>query len=123
MAKQDDVLTDEIRNLAQHALVSDFWKEFSGLVNKYVAASAGLDEGGATFADQLQEKTSVFGRDDQAESDHHLNIYGSYDNAGNSTCGFDTLKEALLEDQMVNIWVGGTKVFTRQPNSVQWMLA
>jgi hypothetical protein len=119
---QNNPIDDELKQLAKQALKNDFWRTFSSLVNSYVAAAQGLsDDQGVSFVDELNESTSVYQTDVAAPADFNLNIYVEYHTgAGNGSCGYSTLKEALLDDDASVIMVNGIKVFER--NNGQWVL-
>lgn len=62
-------LDHEIKELAALALRNAFWRDFSSLVNTYLAAAEGLQESPDLTATMMGELTSVFGVDSEANSD------------------------------------------------------
>ena len=102
---------EEIKELAALALRNAFWTDFSALVNKYLEASEGLCDLALQEA-QIGELTSVYGRDTKADSDASINIWVKINEY--RTCGCSSLKEALENDEAVEIHLHGTKIFERR---------
>lgn len=103
-------MDQETRELALLALKNAFYTDFSGLVNAYLKAAAGLD--GRDFDAQLCETANVFSRDDTAEGDNRPIIYAT--DAGAWSSGFDTLAQALDYDKAVAVYLQSEKVFERR---------
>lgn len=111
------MIDSELRELAALALRNAFYEAFSGLVNAYLEASEGLIEHQEAL---LGEMTSVFGRDTKAEADVKPNIWT--DRKADSlftSCGHDTLLEALGMNSADRIGLNGKVVFERTGN--EWI--
>jgi hypothetical protein len=103
-------MDEELKQLAALALRNAFWKDFSGLVNKYLEASEGLD------IDQQErlmgEETSVYGRDRKEPFDGFLNIYST--GPTYRDCSHDSVVEALEWSKAHAVFLQGLKVFERR---------
>lgn len=93
----------EVKQLAAQALTNAFWTSFSSLVNAYLVAGEGL---GVNMHERLADKTSLYGRDDEAGV---INVT-IVDGDGRY---FDTLAQALKEGVRY-IRIGPTKVFEKR---------
>lgn len=105
-------IDDETKELAALALRNAFWQDFSGLVNKYVAASADL--GIRSQEAMLGELTSIYGRDQAARIDLDLNIWTQNGPGKFSNTGHDTLLEALQHAPATEVHLCGVKIFERR---------
>lgn len=109
-----DEVNEELRQLAALALRNAFWREFSALVNAYLAAGAGLTEC-QDLEEQLGEVTSVYGRNTQSEGDMRPDIWTKNEpNAFFATTGHDTLLDALRFERAVEVHLNGEKLFERR---------
>lgn len=103
-------MDEELKQLAALALRNAFWKDFSGLVNKYLEASWGLDT--AQQEQMMGEMTSVYGRDYAEPFDGFVNIYST--GPTYRDCGHDSLVEALEYSKAHEVYLQGRKVFERR---------
>lgn len=103
------MMDDETMALARHALANAFYTDFSDLVNKYLKAAEGVDDG--DFDQKLQEMANVFGRDDKALGDFWLTIWTQQ---VRGTCGHQTMTEALEYEPALGVRVQGVRVFERR---------
>ena len=103
-------MDEELKQLAALVLRNAFWKDFSGLVNKYLEASEGL--GIAQQERLMGEMTSVYGRDTKEPFDGFLNIYST--GPTYRDCGHDSVVEALEYGKAHEVFLQGLKVFERR---------
>lgn len=86
-------MDEELKELAALALRNAFWRDFSGLVNKYLQASEGLDIAAQEM--QMGAMTSIYGRDVNETTDVILNIW-TQDGALDGDWWFDTTGHATI---------------------------
>lgn len=104
-------MDEELKQCAALALRNAFWTDFSGLVNKYLEASYGLDVDAQELL--MGEMTSVYGRDPEVKDDDvFLNIYST--GPTYRDCGHDSLVEALEYSKAHEVYLRGEKVFERR---------
>lgn len=108
------MLDEETKELAALALRNAFWLDFSGLVNKYLAASKGIDIDDQKM--QMGEMTSIYGTQGKQDIDLNLNIWTKNLDGGFSTCGHGTLIEALEHAPALEVHLRGKKVFEKRPD-------
>jgi hypothetical protein len=105
---------EELKELAALALRNAFWHDFSALVNKYVAASAGLDV--ERQESNMSDMASVYGRDLTEDTTNVvLNIH-TVDIAPRLSTSHQTIVEALNHASAGEVHVQGKKVFDRRAN-------
>lgn len=97
-------LDEETNQLAELALASEFYREYSALVNKFMEVGEGVDD----LEERLQTMSNVYSRDLDAESELHLNNYMQDGRKGNS--GYDRISDAL-ESGYREIYVCGKRYF------------
>ena len=105
-------MDEELKQLAALALRNAFWQDFSALANKYLEAAKGLDVNAQEM--EMGEITSIYGRDDEAESDVSLNIWTQNGESKFATTGHETILEALEHKQATEVHLRGEKVFERR---------
>lgn len=111
------MIYNEDKQNAFNALKNALWLDFSDLVNKYLEAAEGLvDYPEARF----QDVTSIFGRKKDHDGDGFITIYTTYGVPmdeqcfGNGwTCGHSTMLEALADEDALEIFIHGKRVFER----------
>ena len=101
---------DEVKELAELVLVNAFYEDFSALVNTYLEAAKGLNQGDLEY--RLSDTANVFSRDIEAEGDIQISIWTR--NELGQTAGHQTLLEALKFEPAVEVHVQGEKVFERR---------
>lgn len=101
----------ELKALGLVALTNAFYEEFSGLVNSYIKAAEGLDDG--LFADRLAGASNVFSRNLKSSVDIHPYIWTQNDGGFLDTTGHETLWEALRFERATVVHLNGRKVFKR----------
>jgi len=108
------IIDEELKELAASALLNAFWTSFSALVDRYLAASSGLDI--AVQEMRMGEMTSIYGRATGADvADVVLSIWSqNTDEAPSSTTGFSTLLGALEYPYAKEIYLQGEEVFERR---------
>ena len=104
----------ELEALALLALRNAFYREFSGLCNLYLKAAEGLDVDAQEL--MMGDMTSIYGRDTEADSDHHMNIWTPLTRSGffMANTGHDTIKEALEQPEAFEVYLRGEKVFEKR---------
>lgn len=103
-------MDDELKELAALVLRNAFWEDFSALVNRYLEAAEGLD-----VEDQemlMGEMTSVYGRDELAQSRVPLSIQSAGPGYTNFT--HKTIAGALRQTRANQVFLQGQKVFERK---------
>jgi hypothetical protein len=109
------IMDEELKALAEQALLNAFWTDFSALVNKYLEAAKGLDT--EELEMRIGEHTSVYGRDDLAPTDDvFLNIWTQEPGMPNH----DTILEALESEKATEVYLRGEKVFERRNGEWFW---
>lgn len=103
-------MDEELKQLAALALRNAFWKDFSGLVNKYLEASDGLEIPDQVYL--MSELTNIYCRDMTAPFDGFLNIYST--GPTYRDCGHESLMEALEYSKASEVFLQGSKVFERR---------
>lgn len=106
-----DDMDQEVKEIASLELRNAFWREFSGLVNAYEAAAAGLHANPDDFAYMLGELTSVFGVDQSAESLGSPVIYANTPKSRKGLCA--TMLEALEHPTATAIFVNSRLVLVK----------
>jgi hypothetical protein len=102
-------MDNELKGLAMLVLKNAFYSDFSTLVNEYLKAAQGVDDG--TFALQLGEAANVFSRNTEEGGDFFLNIW-TQNRSG--TTGHGTIFEALEFDQASRVYIQGRLAFERR---------
>jgi hypothetical protein len=102
-------IDDELRGMAVVAIRDAFYLEFSALANKYVNASQCLiEEDDIEY--ELQDMTSVFGRDESAKAKQLL-IY-TLDSQGKKR-KHKTMRSALKDNDGEMLYINNKNVFKR----------
>jgi len=114
-------MDEEIKSLAEAALLDGFWHDFSALVNTYMRAAEGLDTQRLEYA--VGDKTSVFGRDRKAEGDYSLNVWTQNGDSLFDTTGHETVVEALSFKRATAVHFCGERVFQRSSVDDEWRIA
>lgn len=104
------MIDDELKQLGAHALREAFYQEFSALVNVYLAASEGLVYY-QKFA--LNDMTSVYGRNNDAEGDSKPNIWTQQGDSIWNNCGHDTMMGAFEMEEHDQLYLNGRLIFKR----------
>lgn len=103
-------MDEELKQLAALALRNAFWRDFSGLVNKYLEASEGLDIDKQEL--MMGDLTSVYGRDTTKPFDGFQGIYST--GPTYRDCEHDSIVGALEYAEAHAVFVQGLKVFERR---------
>ncbi len=101
-------MNTELQELAALALRNAFWTESSAVANKFLKAAEGLDAPAQEM--QMDDMTGIYGRDCMAESDMILNIWVKNECG---SIGYETIAEALKDDEATEVHLCGKKVFER----------
>lgn len=111
-------MDEELKGLAEQALVNAFWKDFSALVNRYLEVADGLDT--EELEMRIGEHSSVYGRDTSAfATDVPMSIWTG--NKNGYTTGHGTIVEALEFPDAIAVTVQGEKVFERRDGEWYWV--
>lgn len=114
-------MDEELKQLAMLALRNAFWRDFSALVNEYLAAGRGLD----TYLLEMQmgEMTSIYGRDTKAKKDIDLNLWTAGADEHNRYVPRDheTILQALDRKDATAVHLCGQIVFERRDG--EWYFA
>jgi hypothetical protein len=106
-------IDDELKQLAALALRNAFWRDFSAMVNAYLAASQGLD-----VVDQeamIGELASVYGRDVHASGASAVFCWTTEpDKPLHHGTPHLTIAKALADNKANEIRIRGKKVFERR---------
>ena len=95
---------DEVKELAELVLVNAFYEDFSALVNTYLEAAKGLNQGDLEY--RLSDTAKTLRRKAK------ISIWTR--NELGQTAGHQTLLEALKFEPAVEVHVQGEKVFERR---------
>lgn len=112
----DEARQEELRDLAELALLNAFWEDFSALANTYLKAAEGLKT--SALEQRMGDLTSIYGRRRDAEGDHSLNIWTQGPNGPSDTCGHQTLLGALEHENALSVHLCGRLIFER--NGGEW---
>ncbi len=105
-------MNKELKELAVLALRNAFWHDFSALVNKYVEVASGLDTD--LLQMHLSEMASIYGRDREAKGIVFLAIRTRNGEQGFFTTGYETILEALEQEDATEVHLCGKAIFERR---------
>lgn len=99
----------ELKEVAALALRNAFWRDFSSLVNGYLAASEGL---GVEQESMLGDLTSIYGRDNQIQTSvSNCLIWGMGENG---IIVYNSMIEALNDENIGSIYLRDREVAERR---------
>lgn len=105
-------MDEELKALGLLALRNAFWRDFSGLCNKYLEAAEGLDV--EAQERMMGDMTSIYGRETMEVSDHFISLY--VETHTGFTNNHSTILEAFEQENSKNIYLQGRRIFERQLN-------
>lgn len=107
-------MDEELKQFAALALRNAFYTDFSGLVNKYLEASKGLDIDQQEML--MSETVGVYNRDIKANSNRSLNIWtrNSESERALDITEHETIISALEDKTATSVYLRNEKMFERQ---------
>jgi uncharacterized protein YchJ len=101
----------ELKQLAQHALLESFYKDFCSLVNGYVAKATDFDQ--QLFETQLQEKANVFSRNERTYNGLFKAMLITRDENNQAVKVHESFSTAFAEPNAKFLRINGFTRFTR----------